>query len=695
MESVIFIVDKQQKVIMNTQTIKDWKSKKWEKKSSKYSSFWVPKHSNDSSLDELINLGALQKTVTNFVKIQTELNIPCELAIGGSYTDMKKVTISADYKNLDLTVGLALHEASHIKWTHKDMMEYFKVLINMSDSFYKHTAADTDPRVKNASNTIVSEELTFDKVFSKLFNDSMNMDQRNDMVMLYKNLWNWIEDRRIDKLTYSKAPGYRGYYVTLYNKYFKSEEISKGLKSAYKDETLASYMFRIINFMNPASDFDALNGLRAIYEIIDYRTIDRLEDSFDAVEVALEVVVEILKNIDIDAKQSSKKENGKGKPSRGENGDGEASDEEMTSEELDDLESQIDKMKEFLNGDATKKTASRDIAKKINAVANSKMSQEKVNFKGDKYNTKRKTFTTDVIVIENYNENFKNVLGNAADITALRSTGLKEAIDEGITKGKLLGKKLKIRNDNKIKLSVRKKHGSLDRRLTAELGYGNSRVFNKKTMIVYDDVFIHITIDASGSMSNDMFNNSISMAVSVAQAATMIDGMHVVISTRSTARLSGNNRYAQTPYILVAYDSKLDKMSKIKKLFPYLHAHGTTPEGLTFEAISKHIISKAKGKDSYFINLSDGMPESYTTADEDYSGEAALDHTKGAITKLRKQGLKIISFFLTDLSLDYLMYNQSSTKQNFIRMYGNNSEFVNVTSITAIANALNKKFLQK
>ena len=93
----------------------------------------------------------------------------------------------------------------------------------------------------------------------------------------------------------------------------------------------------------------------------------------------------------------------------------------------------------------------------------------------------------------------------------------------------------------------------------------------------YKNFFIHISIDASGSMSGDRFRNAIKSAVAIAQAASMTTGIRVQISLRGTSDLKGNMEKTVTVY---AYDSAKDKMSKIKKYFPYLRTFGCTPEGL-------------------------------------------------------------------------------------------------------------------
>ena len=61
-----------------------------------------------------------------------------------------------------------------------------------------------------------------------------------------RDLLNIIEDRRIDNWVYKNAPGYRGYYQALYDKYFNSKIIDKALKTdEYTDPNWESFMFRI------------------------------------------------------------------------------------------------------------------------------------------------------------------------------------------------------------------------------------------------------------------------------------------------------------------------------------------------------------------------------------------------------------------------------------------------------------------
>ena len=81
-----------------------------------------------------------------------------------------------------------------------------------------------------------------------------------------------------------------------------------------------------------------------------------------------------------------------------------------------------------------------------------------------------------------------------------------------------------------------------------------------------------------------LFCISFNAAVAVAQAASMTTGIRIQISLRGTNCLNGRGDKAITIY---AYDSALDKMSKIRNMFKYLDTFGCTPEGIAFKSIEK------------------------------------------------------------------------------------------------------------
>ena len=140
--------------------------------------------------------------------------------------------------------------------------------------------------------------------------------------------------------------------------------------------------------------------------------------------------------------------------------------------------------------------------------------------------------------------------------------------------------------------------------------------------------------------------------------------------------------------MLIAYDSRVDKINKVRNLFHLLGVNGTTPEGLCFEAVMKEIEPASNDKDSYFLNFSDGMPM-FTNDDIDYNHDTAIDHTKKMVDDIRKRGVKVISYFIGD------SYDRSRSTSTFKKMYGNDAEFIDVTSVLPVAKTMNKKFLTK
>jgi hypothetical protein len=93
----------------------------------------------------------------------------------------------------------------------------------------------------------------------------------------------------------------------------------------------------------------------------------------------------------------------------------------------------------------------------------------------------------------------------------------------------------------------------------------------------------------------------------------------------------------------MAYDSRIDKFTKVKNLFQYLNPNGTTPEGLTFEAIMKMMVASSQDVDSYFLNISDGEPYFHGKG-MDYSGFTAAHHTKKMVDKIEGMGIRVLSY---------------------------------------------------
>jgi len=221
------------------------------------------------------------------------------------------------------------------------------------------------------------------------------------------------------------------------------------------------------------------------------------------------------------------------------------------------------------------------------------------------------------------------------------------------------------------------------------LGFGNESVFHKIMVDRYSPAILHISIDASGSMGGDKWRNTMTSTVAIAKAASMISNLDVAISFRSTHEAGRSSRSSLSyPLIAIAYDSRKDKFTKIPRIFKSIHSTGTTPEGLTFEAIMKELVPGGINKDSYFLNFSDGMPM-FSNDNLYYSGTEALKHTKKMTNKIRNMGVKVLSYYIGG------EYERDSNVKDFKTMYGNDATFINVTNVFEVAKTMNKLFLDK
>ena len=99
--------------------------------------------------------------------------------------------------------------------------------------------------------------------------------------------------------------------------------------------------------------------------------------------------------------------------------------------------------------------------------------------------------------------------------------------------------------------------------------------------------------------------------------------------------------------MMIAYDSRKDKFSKIVNLFKYISPSGTTPEGLCFEAILKELTNTKNGVESYLINFSDGWP-GFDNKEISYGGDYAVKHTADQVKKVRNAGVGVLSYFISD-----------------------------------------------
>lgn len=143
------------------------------------------------------------------------------------------------------------------------------------------------------------------------------------------------------------------------------------------------------------------------------------------------------------------------------------------------------------------------------------------------------------------------------------------------------------------------------------------------------------------------------------------------------------------PYIVLAYDSRVDKFSKVQQLFPLLNPNGSTPEGLAFEAILETIPATTSDLDSYFVNLSDGEP----MFSLGYFGAVAHTHTQRQVNKIRESNIEVLSYFVEVKGISNTRVDTNMAA--FRTMYGKDAQLIDVNNVTEIAKTMNKKFLQK
>jgi hypothetical protein len=692
-----------------------------------HSSFWLDDNNFDedivfSSMSEKAvdtlkkyRLSSARKAISNFVSITTGKSIPVTFATNNSYTDGSSVVISGDIDNpekFDIGVGLALHEGSHI------LLSDFEIL-------HKLNSLIPDSTIKNGE--------------SKGLN-------RYEVVDMIKNLNNIVEDRRIDNYIYKNAPGYREYYLKLYNHYFGDKVIVKALESDdYKVENVESYMFRLINLMNEKSDLTSLKGLRKIYQILNLKNIDRLTNSKMALDVAVDIANIIIENIDsVQTEKNGNKSNSGTEGSEGEgseNGDGNAKDMNGDSSEdnnggpsmssegeggenengsgdgqetdgqgegnesesnegeggegsensLSDVNKRklkrvLSKQKDFLNGNTSKKKITKTLAEEIKAVES--QGAEIVNA-GENFNGNGakgtsvliiKNLTKQMLSTEDFQMSYCYTDWKTNERT-LKQVMSNEELAKAEMMGSMLGKKLQVRNESRDTIFNRQKNGKIDGRMIASLGFDNENVFSQIFTDKFKKANIHLSIDASGSMGGTKWRQTMINVVALAKATSMISNLEMQI----TFRYSDSN----LPIIIFAYDSRKDSYQKVKSIFPYLREAGTTPEGLTFEAISKMLVPAGNDMDSFFVNISDGEP-AFQNKDIYYTGIAAAEHTKKQVDKIRANGIGVLSYFVSDSS-----YGSSTSMERFKKMYGANAKFIDINSIGEVTNTLNRMFLTK
>ena len=660
------------------------------------SKFWLDRSmfqgtGESVSISKKLKLLAYKRAISNFVKILTQKDgFVVKFSSGNdSYTDGKTVVISSklDENNFDLTVGLALHEASHLLLTDFKWLGDRK---NLEASMGEHGL--------------------------------IGLDMRFDVLHKIHNI---VEDRYIDSYVYRTAPGYRGYYQTLYNHYFKSPKLAKLLKSKKRcTETVDNYIDQLLNIVGLEFDPNRMIALADIVKELDIQNIDRLKTTKDRLDISTNIYAIILKQVEkakanninqptapnesennqSDAKPEKEKSKAGGSDNEDndiddiENDKGVADEEnldlspapkednddgdELSDKEQTEAEKILSDASNMVNGKVKKDSNSAKLNDEIEMldIADVIMTPVKVDLYKDYDETPYDVLEVNTLLVKHINSTIasSNMFNRLFTHNGYIDKDIQEVVAKGVVLGNMLAKRMQVRNEERTFISNRLKSGKIFNRHIALLGADVENIFYKTKTDKFKKSVIHISIDASGSMMGTNFNNSILTATAIAKACTFLKGVSCIISFRS--------QYESSPMMVIAYNSKKDHFSKILDIFPRLYAAATTPEGLCYEAYLAFINEEDSGDvDKFVINLSDGEPcfqlrkNTYTDATGEY-------HTKKVWNAILKSGVVGLSYFIG--------HNvRERNVKSFKFMYGKDAKFVEPGNIVQLATTVNEMLM--
>jgi len=577
---------------------------------NKGAAYWMDlRHFDD---EDPIFLAQVQRGITNFVKILTGKDIPVEYATSGdSMTDGETVYIASNLKEdtIDYTVGLALHEASHVLLTDFAYLnkERGKVLETKWD--------------------IPKEDV--DNVFT---------------------LINFVEDKRIDHYVYNTAPGYQYYYEELYRKSFYNSIVDDNLKTDnFTTPTWDAYFFRVINIFNRNSDLYKLPGLREVRDLLTYNQINKLKSTQDSIKTAVEIYNIIKQYIQ---EEEEEKEDGEDKP--------------LNNQEYKTRE-QVERQKNFINSQYRKKRVHKKVKEQVNKLANS---DTKIN----NYPLSQST-SIPTLITKDWEEYFTGPFGHN-----------EEAVTKGLFLGKQLLKKLKVRNSVKKDIFENQKKGKLNSSKLYQAPF-NENLFYRIEKEDYKNIFIHISLDLSGSMRGEKLTQTIQTAVAIAYAACNLKGFDVEISLRGTIypnKSKSKHSSNQVPVLAYAFNSKKNSIKKLQQ-FKKLITCGMTPEGICLDQIRKDLPTPSYYQEVYLVNISDGLPNISSAA---YNFSTAINHTAKVVNEYKKDNIGLLSYFIHDT-----WDKTQKSEETFKMMYGKNAKYIDINNISLVANTINNLLL--
>jgi hypothetical protein len=699
----------------------------------------------DRKASDYVRLAAYQRAISNFVRIVTARgDIPVQFSTGNdSYTDGKSVVLSARLEDneFDSAVGLALHEGSHIALTDfqyskevfyrgkypqsiQDFMyelkpgcifnqDIYKSLVNIiEDRRIDRFVYDSAPGYQDYYQALYKKYFNSKEIdmalAAGLKNDATSWDDylfhicnftnpnRNLATLpALKKIWSIIDIPNINRLKSTKEvfEVAAEVYLTI------DEAVKSAIAAQAAPKPKPGPKPKPKPAPSKAEKFEEEEESEDLNENLDVPKTSMSDAGADSNDETGSDVEGSEDENETEESSGAGSESDNESEEEGEDGTA-ASDEESEEEAAQKAEEQkklldrigkvlkraIKKQQDFLEGKTDKKSLSKSDANKVNAATKSGATYESVGGMIEMDNGSRVDIgKANVIVVRGLSKEV--IESGIVGPHAIRPEYVREHIErgyckdyiaEGITLGTLLGKRLKTRDEERTLKTTRLGAGRIDKRLIAELGFGNDKVFAQTNFATVTPVYVHISLDASGSMSGKPWQSAMRTAVAIAKAASMTASMDVVISVRGSI--------SDTPLMWVIYDSRKDNLNAVKESLLAVSAEGSTPEGLCFEAIQKEMIKDARGKEAYFINVSDGAP-SFSCKGLNYLADNALIHTRNCCNTLRQAGINILSYFVSERV--YTKYYP------FDKMYGKDAAYINVESLTQLSKTLNSLFERK
>ena len=571
----------------------------------KGAAYWMDLRRFDD--EDPIFLAQVQRGITNFVKILTGKDIPVQYATSGdSMTDGETVYIAANIKEdtIDSTVGLALHEASHV------LLTDFGYLNKEKNTVLKRVYG-------------VPEE-DYDNVFT---------------------LVNFVEDKRIDNFVYSTAPGYQFYYEQLYRKSFYNEIVDENLQNdVFRTPSWDAYFFRIINIFNRNSDLDALPGLQEVRDLLAYNRINSLQSTQDSVKTAIKIY-NIIKPYIREEEQENSEDN------------------QQSNSQEDRTREQVERQKNFINSQYRKKRVHKKVKDQVNKLASS-------DTKLTNYELNQNT-SIPVVITSRWEDYFTSTFKHhEKDVT------------KGISLGRALLSKLKVRNITKSDIFENQKKGKLNSKKLFQAPFNNG-LFYRIEKENYKDTFIHISLDLSGSMRGEKLSKTIQTAVAIAYAACNLQNFDVEISLRGTIN-KNNSQTEQIPILGYAFNSKTHSIKQLNK-FKNLVTCGMTPEGICLDEVRKNLPKPSHTKEIYLLNISDGLPNISSAS---YNFSVAINHTAKVVREYKRDNIGVLSYYIHDT-----WDKTQKAESTFKKIYGRTAQFIDLNNISSVANTINKLLL--